>query len=417
VIRESLAPLRLAGYRAWLAGRTVSALGNSIAGIALAFAVLDLTGSARDLGLVVGTRMLVNVLFLLFGGALADRMSKNLLMVGSSVAAFVSQAVVAGLVLTGTATVPVLILLAAFNGMVGALAAPASSAILPQLVPPELRQQANALGRLCYSGAQIIGAPVGGVLVAAVGSGWGLVADACTFLLSALCFLLIKLPPVPAVEGSVEKKPGVLHDMRVGWTEFRSRTWLWAVVIGFCVVNASLVGGIMVLGPIVADATIGRQAWGFVLAAETVGMMLGALVAMRLRVRRLLLLGVVCTAFEALPLFVLGLRPQVLFLIGAFFVAGLTIEQFGIAWETTMQEHIPPDKLARVYSYDMVGSWLAIPAGQVAVGPIAEALGPERTLIGLSVLVVLAVAGMLCSPEVRHLEHKVPEPRVEESLA
>ena len=416
-MRESLAPLRLPAYRAWLAGRTVSALGNSIASIALAFAVLDLTGSARDLGLVVGSRMLVNVLFLLFGGALADRMSKNLLMVGSSVAAFASQAIVATLVLTGTATVPLLILLAAVNGMVGALAAPASAAILPQLVPPELRQQANAVGRLCYNGAQIIGAPVGGVVVAAVGSGWGLVADACTFLLAALCFLLIKLPPAPAVETPVQKKPGVLHDMRVGWTEFRSRTWLWAVVIGFCVVNASLVGGIMVLGPVIADATIGRQAWGFVLAAETVGMMLGALIAMRLRVRRLLLLGVVCTAFEALPLFVLGLRPQVFFLIGAFFVAGLMIEQFGIAWETTMQEHVPPDKLARVYSYDMVGSWLAIPAGQVAVGPIGEALGVEQTLIGLSVLIVLAVVGMLCSRDVRHLEHKLPEPRVEESLA
>ena len=189
-----LAPLRHVPFRFLLAGRTINALGNSIAPIALAFAVLDLTGSPSDLGLVVGARMLANVIFLLFGGALADRLPKHLLMVGAGSAAAVTQGVVAALVLTGTATVPLLIALSAVNGMAGAMALPASSAIVPQLIPLELRQQANGLNRLFFNGAMIIGAPVGGVLVATVGPGWGIAADATTFILSALCFAALRIP-------------------------------------------------------------------------------------------------------------------------------------------------------------------------------------------------------------------------------
>src|SRR5262245_14126353 len=182
------APLRLRQFRLLLAGRTINALGNAFAPIALAFAVLDLTGSATDLGFVVGARTVVNVVFLLFGGVLADRLPKNLLMVGSSVAAGLTQAVVAALVLTGTATIPLLIVLAAINGMVAALALPASASILPQVVPEEGRQQANAISRLALNSAAILGAPTAGVVVAAVGPGWGIVVDAITFVVSAFCF-------------------------------------------------------------------------------------------------------------------------------------------------------------------------------------------------------------------------------------
>ena len=195
------------------------------------------------------------------------------------------------------------------------------------------------------------------------------------------------------------------------------------MVAGFCVINACLSGGLNVLGPVVADATIGRRAWGLVLAAQTVGMVLGALVAMRIRVSRLLLVGVVCIAFEVLPLLTLGVVPHLGLLLAAAFLAGLTIEQFVVAWETSMQEHVPAEKLARVYSYDMVGSFVAIPVGQVAAGPVAEAVGVEVTLVGAAVLVGLAVVGMLSSRDVRNLRHrlptsaKAPGPTMEESAA
>lgn len=407
MIRDSIAPLRLPAFRLLLAGRSISALGNAFAPIALAFAVLDLTGRAADLGLVVGARTLVNVLFLLFGGVLADRMPKNLLMVGSSVAAAGTQGAIAALVLTDSATVPILIALSAVNGMVSALSQPAAAAIVPQLVPEDLRQQANGLSRMLFNAAAVLGAPLGGLAVAAVGPGWGIAVDAATFLIAGVCFLLVRIPASGPVT-VVREKPNLVRDLREGWSAFASRTWLWVVVAGFCVLNAAWSGALFVLGPVVADDTIGRQSWGFVLGAETAGMIIGAVVAMRLRLRRLLLFGVVCTAFETLPVLGLGLYPHLGLLLAAAFVAGLALEQFAIAWETTMQEHVPGDKLARVYSYDMVGSFVAIPIGQVAVGPVADAVGVRETMVGAAGLMLLAVIGMLSSRDVRHLRHRLP---------
>jgi MFS family permease len=406
---NTFAPLRHPAFRLLSIGRTVNTLGNTFAPIALAFAVLDLTGSASDLGLVVGVRTTVNVLFLLFGGVLADRMPRHLLMVGASGLAAATQGAIATLVLTHHATIPLLIALSAVNGMVGALALPASAAILPQIVPADERQQANALNRLFFSGAAIIGAPIAGVVVATVGPGWGIVVDASTFVLAGICFALLRIPE-PVAAAPAEGRRSILADLLTGWGEFRSRTWLWAVVAGFCVLNASWSGGLNVLGPTVADDTIGRRAWGLVLAAQTVGMILGALVAMRLRLRRMLFFGTASVALLALPVLALGVAPRVWVLVPAAFIAGLGLEQFGVAWETTMQEHIPAEKLARVYSYDMVGSFIAIPIGEIVVGPVSHALGVRVTLIGSAALVLLAVLGMLSSRDVRHLQHRLAEP-------
>jgi MFS family permease len=418
-----LGPLRHPAFRLLSAARTVNALGNSFASIALGFAILDLTGSATDLGLVVGIRTLVNVLFLLFGGVLADRLPRHLLMVGSSAVAALTQGAIAILVLTHTATIPLLIALSVVNGMVAALSFPATAALVPQTVPAEERQQANALGRMLLNGATIIGAPLAGIVVAEVGPGWGIATDAASFAVAALCFALVRISvPAPAPADRVveftgaeqsgglpaaEAKPSIFADLRTGWTEFWSRTWLWVVVAGFCVINASNAGSISVLGPVIADATFGRKAWGFVLAATTAGLIVGGLIAMRIRVRRLLFLGCATTATMVLPVLVLGVYPHVALLVVAGIISGLGLEQFGVAWETTMQEHIPADKLARVYSYDMVGSLLAVPLGQVLAGPAAQAFGARTALIGAASLILLAVAGMVSSRDVRHLPHKL----------
>jgi MFS family permease len=404
----TLAPLRYTAFRYLVAGRAITMVGNAVAPIALAFAVLDLTGSVRDLGLVVGARSLTNVVFLLLGGVIADRLPRHLVMVAASLLAAGTQAAVAAAVLTGTATVPFLVVLSAVNGLAGALALPAASALVPQTVPEHARQSANALNRLFFNAAMIIGASVGGLLVAAVGPGWGLAVDAVTFALAAVLFGLVRVAPL--APRAPAHRASVLADLRDGWGEFASRTWLWVVVVGFCVINAALSGGIHVLGPVVADETVGRQAWGFVLAAETGGMVVGAVIALRLRVRRLLLFGVVCCTGEILLLLALGLAPVVGVLLLAAFVTGLAIEQFGVAWETTVQEHVPADKLARVYSYDMVGSFVAIPVGQVVAGPVADAVGVETALVGAAVLVAVSVLGMLASRDVRRLEHRsVPD--------
>lgn len=397
-------PLAHAPFRFLLSARLISSLGSALAPIALAFAVLDLTNSPAGLGLVIGSRTIANVVFLLFGGVLADRLPRQLVMVGTSVAAGVTQAAIAATLLTGTATLAVLTALSALNGVFSALTMPASAALLPQTVPAGERQQANALSRLLLNGTAVTGASAGGVLVATVGPSWGIAFDAATFLVAALLFGFVRTTPVPKPAG-----PGagnILTDLRVGWVEFSSRTWLWVVVAGFAVINACI-GALTTLGPVVANTTFGRATWGFILATQTVGMIVGGLVALRIRVGRLLLFGVVCAGFQLLPMLTLGVAPYPGLLFVAAFVSGLGIEQFGVAWETTMQEHVPAERLARVYSYDMFGSIIVIPIGQLLAGPIAEAVGVHRTLAGAAFLIAVATVGMLCSRDVRHLRHRL----------
>ncbi|WP_319459393.1 MFS transporter [Micromonospora sp. RTP1Z1] len=406
-----LAPLRYSAFRYLAAGRLVNMLGNGVAPIALAFAVLDLTGSVRDLGLVVGARSLMTVLFVLIGGVVADRIPLRLVLVVANVLGALTQAAVAALVLTGTATIPLLLAFGAANGIVSALSQPASTAATPQTVPPELIQPANALIRLGINAAMIGGAALGGLLVAAVGPGWGLAIDALTFVIAAVAFTGVRVAASPAKS----TRTSIVADLREGWTEFTARTWVWVVVLGFMILNAALAGGVNVLGPAVADETIGRSAWGVVLAAETAGMVVGGLMALRIRVRRLLLLGVACMFAKSFLLLGLALVPTIVVLLAAGVAVGIAVEQFAVAWHTSIAQHIPADRLARVYSYDMLGSFVAIPLGQVAVGPVAAAIGTRDTLLILATLVVLAVLGMLASRDVRRLQAGSPRPRCRRS--
>jgi MFS family permease len=380
-------------------------LGNAIAPIALAFAVLDLTGSVTALGIVVAARSVTNVIFLLFGGVVADRLPRQFVVVASSTVAGLSQAA-AGLAVIGHhASVPLLAALAAVNGIAASFSFPATSALVAQTVPGEIRKQANALNRLGINTAMIVGAAAGGVLVAAVGPGWGLLTDALTFLASAGCFALVRVAAV-----AVREHTGTVAELREGWREFVGRTWVWVVVLAFCFFNAAEVGAVYVLGPAVADHTIGRRLWGVVLAAQTAGMVTGAFVALRLRVRRLLLVGMVCSAGVVLLVVPLAVAPYVGLLVAGAFLGGIGMEQFGIAWETSVQEHVPEDRLARVYSYDALGSFIAIPLGEVAAGPVAGLVGTRTALLGAAGIILAAVGAALLSRDVRTLEHRPTSP-------
>jgi predicted MFS family arabinose efflux permease len=398
----ALEPLRYRDFRWLIAGRSTSYLGNAVAPIALAFAVLDLTGSVSDLGWVVGARSITNVALLLFGGVVADRLPRAVVLTASCAAAALTQGAVAALVLTGTATVTWLIVLGAVNGAVSAMAFPAAAALTPQTVPVSLVRPANALLRLSTNSALVGGAAVGGVLVAAVGPGWGIAVDAAMFATSGALFSRIRVADVHAGT-AVADEPSTWRRLREGWGEFTQRRWVWVVVLQFMVVNASLTGGIAVLGPAVADDSFGRRAWGFVLATQTLGMVVGGLIALRWQPRHALRYGVALTSLTAVPLLVLAHAPSAVVLAVTMLADGIAIEQFGVAWDVSLQQNVPADRLARVYSYDAVGSFVAIPVGQMLVGPIAAGVGVEATLTGAAVLVVMATLAALASGSVRGL--------------
>lgn len=387
-------------FRFLFAARVADTAGNAVAPIALAFAVLDLTGSTADLGLVVGARSLAMVIFLLAGGVLADRLPRSTLLVWSNVVSAVTQLVVGVLVLTSTATIPVLIGLSLLNGGAGAVSLPASSALVPRTVPRELLQRANATISSGTSSVHLVGLVGGAGLVALIGPGWGLVVDAGSFGLTALLFAGLRL----AATTTARTGSSILADLREGWSAFRSRTWVWTTVAGFLVINAAFSGALTVLGPAVADRSIGRARWGWVLASEAVGVLVTTVVLARQRSHATRLsLGMVGVLLTAPWVLALGLSPTLPVLLVTGVASGLGIGYFDVSWEVNLQANVPEHQLSRVYSFDQLGSFLAMPIGQVVVGPLALVLGTDVTLGWLAGVIAIAGLAVIAVPAVRHL--------------
>ncbi|MEG1209526.1 MAG: MFS transporter [Leclercia sp.] len=397
---KSVSAFHFTPFRHLFFARLLTVLGNGIAPIALAFAVLDIGGSVSDLGIVVASRSLFNVAFLLLGGVLADRYSRSRVLVSSSVVAAISQAIVAWSVLDGSATVLSLALLGALNGAAAGITLPASSALVPQTVPAKNLRAANAFIQLGVYSGTVIGASLGGMLTSSVGPGWGLAIDALGFAAAAPLYYFIRVTPLEA--GSSQSN--ILQDLKEGWHEFASRAWVWSVVVQFTIINAAFSGVMMVLGPVIADASFGRAHWGIIIAAQSVGLIVGSSLALRWRPRRDLFIGVMLVAFCALPIFMLSQLASTGWLTGAFFIAGVTFGFFGVAWAHSLQTHIPQDKLARVYAYDAVGSFVAIPFGELIAGPLAVHYGSSKVLLISSFAVVIATLGASLVPAIRQLD-------------
>ncbi|MFJ8791768.1 MFS transporter [Streptomyces sp. NPDC102462] len=396
------APLAHRPFRRLAAGRLLVYFANAMAPVALAFAVLDTTGSTTDLGLVVGARSLANVALLLVGGVVADRVRRTLVLQGSALAASAVQAAIAASVLLGAASIPLLMLLSVLNGALAAISLPASAALTPQTVASELIRPANAVLRMGINLGAIAGASLAGVVAAALGPGWGLAGNAVAFSGAAVCFLGVTVPGADGKAAPGERVRPV-RELREGWREFTARRWVWLVVLQFMVVNAVIAGGVQVLGPGIADDTFGRGLWGAVLAAQMAGALVGGVLAARSRVRHALLLGVALTAMEAVPLMILAEAPHALLLGVAMFASGLALEQFGVAWDVSLQENIPHDRLARVYAYDALGSFVALPLGEMTAGPLAHRLGTGTTLLAGAALVAAVTAAAVCSRQIRTL--------------
>jgi MFS family permease len=381
-----------------------------MAPVAVAFAVLDLTGSAGALGLVLAARSIPQVAFMLAGGVIADRFDRTTVLVLANVVAASAQAVTALLLLTGTASLPALVALQALNGSATALVFPAASAITPQMVPSGILQQANAMIRLALNGAIIVGASIGGLLVGYFGPGWGLAVDACTYLTAAWFFSRMGRAPLRTKEGDDADLPrrgavsGVFTDLRDGWREVMARTWLWPVIVAFGFANAAQAAGWQTLGPVVAEQTFGPQGWGFILAAQTAGMFVGAMVLMRLRPRRPLFVGCAAMLLWTPMLLALALDPRLATLLITAFIAGLGLETFVVFWDLSLQQNVPIDRLSRVYSFDAVGSYAMIPLGQLVAGPLAVLVGIKAgVLICAAVIFVTMLSTILVRP-VRKLE-------------
>jgi MFS family permease len=398
-IPDSVAALRHANFRWYWIALTVNVMGNVMAPVALAFAVLSISDSASALGGVLAAETAPLAAFLLFGGVIADRVPLTVVLRVGMVVTGLSQAAAAGLVIGGVARIWMLVVLAVVNGMTDALVLPALQSIVPRLVPPELLQQANALQSFARGSLRVFGPTVAALLVVGVGPGWALAFDAATWLAAAAIMVKVVLPP----RRPREERASVLGELRTGWLFFRGTTWLWVIVAAAGVLNAVQSGAWSTLGPPRAKETFGIAGWGLVLSAQSVGLVLTSLVMLRRPLRRPLFSGMIGVGVTALPIAVLGWYPHLLALMVCTFAAGAGVEIFVNGWSLAMAENVPEDMLSRAYSYDMLGSVVAIPVGQLAFGPLGSAYGYHDVLIASGILYAAVCLLTLTSASVRGL--------------
>jgi hypothetical protein len=275
------------------------------------------------------------------------------------------------------------------------------TSIVPLVVPRDRIQQANALLSFSRGSLVIVGPSAGALLAVTVGSGWAVAIDAATYLIAAGFMAQLRLPPARLGEGG--EKQSMLRDLRDGWDGFVSLTWVWVVVLAFSLLNVIQVGALFTLGPLVAVESLGKAQWGWAVSAESAGLLAMTLVMMRWQPRYPVRAGMLGISTLVLPILVLGLEPKTLPLVALMFVAGAGTEVFSIGWQTAYQEHVPNEILARVSSYDALGSFVAIPIGQLAYGPLAEMFGVQDVLVVSSVVYVLIALSTLLSKSVRNL--------------
>ncbi len=393
--------LRERPFRLLFFAQATSLLGDGMVSVALAFAVLDLTGSASDLGIVLAARATPLVLFLLVGGVWADRLPRGKLMVVADLVRLVTHGAMAALVIAGEASVAWLAVLAAIGATASAFFTPAISGIMPHVVSDARLQQANALRGTAEATGRIAGPILAGVIVAAAGAGWALAVDAATFGISALFLARLSVPgmvPAPAQT--------FFADLREGWDDFRSRKWLWTSVAAASLGNLFF-AAYFVLGPLVADRELGgAAAWGVIAAGFGVGLLAGTLVVMRIDPQRPVLVATLAVLLYGLPLAALALALPAILIAAVGFVAGAGLMVANTLWETAEQRHVPPEKLSRVNSYSWFGSLATQPLGMLLWGPVAVGIGVD-TALWLAFAVQTAIwLSLLAVREVRELPGK-----------
>lgn len=394
--------LREPDFRRLFAGRTISLVGDGIAPVAIAFAVLDLTGSATDLGLVLAAHSLLITALVLAGGVVADRVSPRLSMLRADLVRMVAMGTLAVLLISGEAEIWQLAALYAVEGAATAFFNPASDAIVPAVVSGPSLQPANALLDVSRSLGRFVGPAIAGVLLALGTPGWAIAVDALSFGASAFFLLRLRAPHRPPV-----REPDFFGELRHGWREFIGQGWLWPIVLSGAIGNAIYFPAFQVLGPTVADDSLGgSSAWALIAAGMGIGSLIGGAIALTARPLHPLLVGESLVLLCVLPIALLAIPAAVVAIAAGALVAGVTLSLAQVLYETVAAEQIPQQSLSRVLAYDWFGSLALEPLGLALIGPLAAGAGLSTTLWISAALILVCQLPVLAVPAVRRLESR-----------
>lgn len=393
----SFEPLRVTNFRHFFLAEVINSFGSAMSGIALAFAVLEISPSPTALGIVVACGTLPGVALMMLGGALADRLPRGAVLRGCNALMAVLRVIMAVLVITGTAKIWHLAVLAFLSGIVWAVSYPAFHGMVPVLLEPAQRKAGFLLISQSNGVLRILGPALAGVLVATVGPGWAMAIDALTFAVAAAFLALLKVP----AQARPERQESLLKDFSYGWAFARRLGWVVPVASASLVFNSLIAGTIGVLGPTLAADTIGSRGWGFANSAEAIGLLVMTVVLTRVNIRRGLVWCVSGFSVSAVPVAVLATDFTTLTLGAAFLIAGAGFAAIELSWALTVQEKVPEEMLSRIMSIDGFFSFVAMPIGQLAAGPAAHAFGIQEVIVASAALILLTAGLTVARPVIR----------------
>jgi MFS family permease len=408
-VRRLAGPLAEPQFRNFFLARAFSLLGDAIVPVALAFAVLEIERSASALGIVLAAHTVPRVVLIMFAGVWADRLPRNLLMIATDLLRFCSQATAAFLLIGGAAEIWHLVVLNLLHGIGASFFIPASTGLIPQVVSPGRLQEANGLLSLTGSAFEVLGPVLAGIFVATVGPGWALGVDAATFLLSAAFLTRLTLP-----ERAARVAESFVSELRGGWREFTSRTWLWVDGLYSALGNMAVLAPVWALGPLVAEESLdGATSWAAIVTCFGLGSVLAGAAVIRFKPERPVYAGVAVLSLLALPPALLAVPAPTAAIAAGAFAAGFGLIFFNTLFETTVQEQVPGEALSRVAAIDWMLSLALYPIGLALAGFVAEAIGTGPTLTIAAVWAVASTAIVLMVPSVREVRRRpatIPAP-------
>ena len=388
-------------FTLYFAARVVSLLGDAMMPVAAALAVGALYG-VSGVGYVLAVWTAPFVLFIVFGGVFADRIGARAMMVGADVVRTVTQGVLAVAFVTGAPPLWLLLVASVLSGSAAAMFQPGVNGMVPLVARDP--QRANGTLKIADAVTMLGGPVLAGLLMATTGAGTVYAVDAATFLVSGLCLALIRrLPP------SVAKSPStLLRDLRCGWWEFRTRTWMWSVILIWVCFGLFVFGPYIPLASQLVGGRLGEAAYGWTMAGLGTGTVVGGLVAIRFRPSRPLAAGAVAlTGFAGIPLSV-ALEPALPVLVLGHMIGGAAWAFWSVMWSTSVQTRVPPAVLNRVTAYEVAGSVSGSALGQALVGPVSTVVAPRDLLVVATVVALGVVAALLLVRPIRDLRRVEP---------
>jgi MFS family permease len=381
-------------YRIFFAGQLVSLAGSWMQNIALAWLVLELSGSPLAIGALAFARFLPFTVFGLFAGVVADRVDSRRLVMATQASALLVSIALAVVTLTGTATLPLVYVLAALGGLTLAFDAPARQSLTYQMVGPSSLPNAVALNASLFNGSRVVGPAIAGLVIAAFGTGVCFVINAFSFLAVLAALASLRTDELHGVERDASAR--MVEGLRRAFAYVRHDSQL-RTILGVVTVVSTVGFNFHVLVPLLASdqLRVGPEGFGLLSASFGLGALAGALTTATFRQASWRLFATGATGFGVLAL---ALAPVTHALLAGvlLFAVGVSFTLFTANANALVQLGSPDQlrgRMIALYLFAFVGT---APLGGLITGWLADLGGTELafTVAGATSLATIGLASV-----------------------